>query len=100
MVRYLCGWNAALRLCALGILLNACNANHKPGETSSGVQGSERDAQAPGSSSPCALGTDNCSAHATCTDTPKGFSCACKPGFSGDGVICADEAECALGTDN
>jgi hypothetical protein len=46
------------------------------------------------------LGTDNCSADATCTNTTTGFTCACKPGFSGDGVSCADVDECAIGTAN
>ncbi|PKN44429.1 MAG: hypothetical protein CVU59_11655, partial [Deltaproteobacteria bacterium HGW-Deltaproteobacteria-17] len=48
----------------------------------------------------CTLGTDNCSANATCTNTLGGFSCACNAGFSGDGVTCTDLDECTLGTDN
>src|SRR2546425_827269 len=106
MGRCLCGSNAALRLCILGFLsLNACNSSSSqaPGETHSGVLGKERDAQVPSGWSPCALGQDNCSVHATCTDAPKtakGFSCACKAGWSGDGAKCEDENECALGTDN
>jgi hypothetical protein len=36
----------------------------------------------------CREGTDNCSDHATCTDTDGGFTCACKAGYSGDGVTC------------
>ena len=67
----------------------------------------------------CALRTDNCDANAECTDTFGSFSCACNPGFEGDGAVnCAsmrvlftvclslcdlyssDIDECALRTDN
>lgn len=36
----------------------------------------------------CALNTDNCSPNATCTDTAAAFTCACRVGFSGNGVVC------------
>lgn len=36
----------------------------------------------------CTLGTDNCDANATCSNTPGSFSCACNTGYSGNGVIC------------
>ena len=37
----------------------------------------------------CDLGTHNCHADATCTDTEGSFTCSCNPGFGGDGVtIC------------
>ncbi len=36
----------------------------------------------------CALNLDNCHLNATCTNTQGSFSCACRPGFSGDGVSC------------
>src|SRR5262249_32017158 len=106
MGRCLCSSNAARLLCALGMfVLNACDSSSKasPGETHSGVTGRERDAQVEASGSPCALGKDDCSPHATCKDAPdtaQGFSCECKKGWSGDGVSCKDEDECALGTDN
>ncbi|MBM4292854.1 MAG: hypothetical protein FJ138_16750, partial [Deltaproteobacteria bacterium] len=48
----------------------------------------------------CANNTDNCSANATCTDTAGGFTCQCNPGYTGDGVTCADIDECANNTDN
>ena len=37
----------------------------------------------------------NCDANAACTNSPGGFSCACNPGFSGDGVTCTADA-CVL----
>ena len=33
--------------------------------------------------------------NATCTTTSTGFTCACKSGYTGDGVTCADVDECA-----
>jgi alpha-tubulin suppressor-like RCC1 family protein len=36
----------------------------------------------------CTLGLANCDVNAICTDTPDSFTCACKPGFSGDGTTC------------
>ncbi len=43
----------------------------------------------------CALGTAGCASDATCTNTPGSFTCACKPGFSGNGLTCFDINECA-----
>jgi hypothetical protein len=40
----------------------------------------------------CALGLSNCSINALCTDTPAAFTCACKPGYGGDGVSCIEGA--------
>ncbi|MEO6602837.1 MAG: SUMF1/EgtB/PvdO family nonheme iron enzyme, partial [Polyangiaceae bacterium] len=37
----------------------------------------------------CTDGTNNCSANATCTNKIGSFSCACKTGYSGNGVACA-----------
>lgn len=50
----------------------------------------------------CVTGANNCSANATCNDTPISFTCACNPGFVGDGVTCnlPSTDECALNTDN
>jgi hypothetical protein len=36
----------------------------------------------------CTNGTNNCSPNANCTNTQGGFTCACKAGFSGDGITC------------
>ena len=44
----------------------------------------------------CALGTDNCDATATCTDTEGSFNCTCNPGFEGDGVNCMNAATIGL----
>ena len=36
----------------------------------------------------CATGTHDCDSNADCSNTPGGFSCACRPGYSGDGITC------------
>jgi formylglycine-generating enzyme len=36
----------------------------------------------------CSNGTHNCDAHATCTNAPGAFACACHAGYMGDGVTC------------
>ena len=40
----------------------------------------------------CADGTDNCHSDASCLDTKGSFTCACKPGFRGNGLTCAGKA--------
>ncbi|KAL9969258.1 hypothetical protein ACROYT_G021454 [Oculina patagonica] len=48
----------------------------------------------------CAMKIDNCSQNAKCNNTEGSFNCSCKPGFSGDGINCADIDECAMKIDN
>ncbi len=53
----------------------------------------------------CLLGEDDCADAANCTNEAPGFTCECKPGFSGDGTTCvsegcAGENPCAPGTCN
>ncbi|XP_066263554.1 nephronectin-like [Branchiostoma lanceolatum] len=36
----------------------------------------------------CAEGSHNCSAYASCTDTPNSYACDCISGYSGDGYSC------------
>ena len=36
----------------------------------------------------CVLGKHNCDANALCQDAVDGFTCTCRPGFSGDGTLC------------
>jgi hypothetical protein len=36
----------------------------------------------------CGSDTHNCHDNATCTNTEGSFTCACKNGFSGNGIIC------------
>jgi uncharacterized protein (TIGR03382 family) len=48
----------------------------------------------------CTLGVDVCSDNADCFDAPAiGYTCACRAGFVGDGVLCEDVNECDEGTD-
>ncbi|MFO0754996.1 MAG: EGF domain-containing protein [Byssovorax sp.] len=43
----------------------------------------------------CKNGTADCSPDADCIDTPGYYTCACKPGYTGDGKTCTDIDECA-----
>ncbi len=36
----------------------------------------------------CVSGANDCSADAVCSNTVGSYSCSCKPGYSGDGMIC------------
>ena len=44
----------------------------------------------------CSLGTHDCAANATCTNTDGGYKCTCNAGFSGSGKTCSDIDECKL----
>ncbi|KAI8511658.1 complement activation, classical pathway [Branchiostoma belcheri] len=48
----------------------------------------------------CVDGSHSCDPDATCTNTPGSFTCACNPGYSGDGFTCTDDDECADGSHN
>ena len=48
----------------------------------------------------CALGTDECDANASCSNTTGGYDCTCNDGYTGDGRDCIDANECTAGTDN
>ncbi|KAM7439506.1 hypothetical protein ABFA07_011168 [Porites harrisoni] len=44
----------------------------------------------------CTTGLHNCHYDAYCTNTKLSFTCTCKPGYTGDGVNCADINECNI----
>mmetsp|Transcript_1949 Transcript_1949/g.7006 ORF Transcript_1949/g.7006 Transcript_1949/m.7006 type:complete len:701 (-) Transcript_1949:217-2319(-) len=46
----------------------------------------------------CALGLDDCGAHAHCKNTIGSFECICDKGYRGDGRSCVDIDECVEGT--
>ena len=37
---------------------------------------------------------NNCDTNAACTNTQGSFSCACNPGYSGDGQTCTGKIDC------
>ena len=40
----------------------------------------------------CANAADNnCDVNAVCTDTTESYTCACNPGYTGDGILCSGE---------
>nr|XP_026689744.1 extracellular matrix protein A-like isoform X2 [Ciona intestinalis] len=48
----------------------------------------------------CKYGTHNCHENANCSNTMTNYICACKTGFTGDGINCTDINECAMRTHN
>ena len=44
----------------------------------------------------CATNNGGCSADASCTNTPGDFTCACLPGYTGDGVTCTGKSKLML----
>ncbi|CAH3191848.1 unnamed protein product [Porites evermanni] len=48
----------------------------------------------------CKAELHNCHDDAYCTNTKRSFTCTCKPGYTGDGVNCADINECNTGKHN
>lgn len=48
----------------------------------------------------CDTGAAACHADATCTNTPGGFTCACKPGWDGDGIECTAREDNWCATNN
>jgi hypothetical protein len=48
----------------------------------------------------CASRVASCNTNADCTNTPGSFVCACRPGYTGDGVDCSDSDECSTGADD
>ena len=44
----------------------------------------------------CTANSHNCHTNADCTNNAGSFTCACKTGYSGDGVTCNGKCECVL----
>jgi len=50
-----------------------------------------------GSGDACGATPSPCSANATCTNTSTGFTCTCKSGYTGTGVVCSACTVCGTG---
>ena len=44
----------------------------------------------------CAVNNGGCSPHAYCTNTPGNSTCACMPGYTGDGFSCSGDSVSCL----
>ncbi|WP_338867742.1 EGF domain-containing protein [Myxococcus stipitatus] len=73
---------------------NGCSATCQvePGYTCSGAPSVCTDINE------CTNGTATCSVNATCSNTQGSYTCACKPGYTGNGRTCNDINECTNGT--
>jgi cysteine-rich repeat protein len=48
----------------------------------------------------CLVNNGGCSPNATCTNTVGSYTCACNPGYVGDGITCSQVATCMDGIKN
>ena len=48
----------------------------------------------------CDLAEDSCADQATCTNTVGSYTCACNPGYEGNGEVCTDRDECLDGSND
>lgn len=48
----------------------------------------------------CKVPSHDCASHAYCTNTVGSFSCACQPGYGGNGKTCTNVNECVFGGGN
>jgi hypothetical protein len=90
-------WGIALIACACGTVSSNSDA---PEGADAMVDGAgQADAAPDAAVDECSLGLGNCDVNADCIDEPgsPGFRCACREGYSGDGVTCADIDECTTG---
>ena len=44
----------------------------------------------------CAVNNGGCSQFATCTNVRGSFTCACNPGYTGDGFTCTGKIICDI----
>jgi cysteine-rich repeat protein len=77
---------------AVGDFECPCNAGYTGNGRASGTGCTDVDE--------CANDEDNCAAEATCTNTVASYTCACNPGFDGDGETCVDIDECSSGAND
>ncbi|KAF2981348.1 hypothetical protein EK904_013603 [Melospiza melodia maxima] len=86
-------YHRILNMCIYGDLNQVCSA--------AGYLGSQLAASVliavllPADVDECSNGTQRCSVHAQCVNSPGSYHCACAEGFTGDGFTCSDVDECA-----
>lgn len=64
----------------MGLLAEVCNIKHVKISSDNTVDINE-----------CETDSHDCDAYATCTNLIGSFNCTCEDGFSGDGMICAND---------